>query len=417
MDIRTPLRGLSPVHASQIDSYIWKRNPAAPAVGAAYVLWGRVYHVQAHIAAAQAIWETGWFRSTRGRNPAGMMSGGRLIVYPSWREGIAAHCKLLRDYATPGTWFWEQQIKRVGEAGTLRSMAHVWAPPKLQPTGMVGGDKYAEQIAEFAQGILDEPAPAQPGIEGHWAQDHVEAAVTRGVLRGFPEGWIRPDWSLSRAELATILYKILPRGERKNPQARLPADVPESHWAAQQILEALVYGWMVTDEAGRFYPDDPATRQDVAYALAMSGAPRPVWREPAYFPDLDDTNREVCIYAYRAGWFSGYPDGYFRPRDPVSRAEIAAVLDRSYSWSRRPVYGLVGAAEAAWQEAGWVEKARIWISAATAKLYYAVDDLMATSFHLEPPEKVQTPPFYAQPWFWVIAAGAGLTGYALAKRG
>lgn len=421
MDIRTPLKGLSPVHASQIDSFIWRRNPEAPAVGAAYVLWGRVYGVQAHIAAGQGIWETGWFRTGKAtRNPAGMMSGGKLIVYPSWREGIGAHCKRLLDYATPGTWFWEQQKKRTGEAGTLRSMAHVWAPPELQPKGMYGGDKYAEKIAELAQGILDEPEPPKPGTEGHWAKDHVEAAAAQGVLVGTPEGWMRPDWSMTRAELATILHRTLPKPEmtpeiiRRYQSMVLPDDVPPTHWAQDAIFRALVYGWMTVDAANRFYPDSPATREDVAYALARSEAPRPVWRVTAYFPDLSPQNLAVCMYAYRAGWFSGYPDGYFRPRDPVSRGEIAAVLDRSFGWSRRTA-GLVGATRAEWQEAGWVEKAKVWISATVAKLYYGVDDLMATSFHLEPPEKVQSPPFFAQPWFWVTAAGAGLAGYALAR--
>lgn len=416
VDIRTPLKGLSPVHASQIDSFIWKRNPQAPPVGSAYVLWGRVHGIQAHIAAGQGIWETGWFRTGKAtRNPAGIMSGGKLVVYPSWREGIGAHCKLLAQYATPGTWYWKEQIRRTGEAGTLRSMAHVWAPPQLQPTGMHGGDEYAERIAELAQGILDEPEPPKPGTEGHWAKDHVEAAASRGVLIGTPEGWMRPDWSMTRAELAMILYRTMPRPKRPLTEVPLPNDVPPSHWAATAIHEALNYRWMTTDENNNFHPDAPATRQDVAYALAMSEAPRPTWRGTTYFPDLDEQNLAVCMYAYRAGWFSGYPDGYFRPRDPVSRGEIAAVLDRSFGWSRRRIEGIVGATTGEWQEAGWVEKAKLWIAASVAKLYYAVDELMATSFHLEPPEKVQSPPFYAQPWFWMAAAGVGLTGYALSK--
>ena len=49
-------------------------------------------------------------------------------------------------------------------------------------------------------------------IKGHWAEEYIKKVIAAGIMRGYPDGSFKPDQPVTRAELATVLAKLLERG-------------------------------------------------------------------------------------------------------------------------------------------------------------------------------------------------------------
>lgn len=94
------------------------------------------------------------------------------------------------------------------------------------------------------------------------------------------------------------------------------------HWA-QSYIEALVArGIMSGFEDGSFRPDEPVTRVQFAAIVRNAFSPAPQ-QPPGQFSDISSNfwGYEAIQTAYRAGFLSGYPDGQFRPNEPITRIQ------------------------------------------------------------------------------------------------
>lgn len=145
-------------------------------------------------------------------------------------------------------------------------------------------------------------------------------------LIGFEDRTFRPNASLTRAETAQILYRLL-----LDPEAgTLPCsyeDVGQGRWYDQAVTALCALGLFADDTL--FRPDDPITRAELVVLLvrldpdAAPGAPAP-------FSDVPDTHwaaGDIGI-ATALGWLQGYPDGTFGPERSLTRAEACTVLNR-----------------------------------------------------------------------------------------
>jgi len=420
IDIYTPIVGTAPVHPEQIEQAIWQVNPNAPPIGRTYMLLGRAQNVRADIAVAQAIQETGWFKdrvSVSAHNPAGMMSGGRLLSFGTWDEGIQQHIEHLKSYVTPGTWYYSEQIRRTGRAGRLIDMATVWAPSPYQPPGMPGGTDYARKIAQLANHVLSVEPPAVPGIKGHWAEPELAYALDQGWIRGYEDGYVYPDWPVSRAELSTILYRLFPKAVSQAPVYL--ADVSSNHWAYAYIVHAVLTD-RVRPDGGVFRPDDPATRAEVAHAIVALGVPPITQRDYPGFADVQESTPYFTdiVFAYRNGWLNGYGDGTFKPYLPVTRAESIVAMHRIKAVMGEapavlPQHGaseeqVAVATSASWSLGIWLEKAKTWIS---SRFGVSGDELFPVSIQWVPKWLIQT---ITSPY--VIGAGIGALGVYLLSR-
>ncbi|MFC5468865.1 S-layer homology domain-containing protein [Cohnella suwonensis] len=74
---------------------------------------------------------------------------------------------------------------------------------------------------------------------GHWAQAAIEEAQSAGIVSGYADGKFRPDQSLTRSEAVTMLNKLLGRGPLTGAEPKWN-DVPEKHWAYGAIQEASI---------------------------------------------------------------------------------------------------------------------------------------------------------------------------------
>ncbi|MFD2409162.1 S-layer homology domain-containing protein [Paenibacillus rhizoplanae] len=118
---------------------------------------------------------------------------------------------------------------------------------KGDPAGKFRGNApitRAEMAAAAANYLkLAVPADGKSGFSdttGHWAQAVIEANVSAGLLKGYPDGSFKPNAYLTRAEAVVIVNQMFDRGPLHGADAVKFPDVSKNHWAYLDIQEAII---------------------------------------------------------------------------------------------------------------------------------------------------------------------------------
>lgn len=168
----------------------------------------------------------------------------------------------------------------------------------------------------------------------HWAYPVISAMTERGLVRGYPDGSFYPDRPVSRAEVAVMLVNVL--GLKVQPVVGSSFADLSGHWAAAfaEAVKEYLPGDPLPEGGLVFRADDPARREEVIVALVKAvGGGADQGEADLPFTDADRISPDRRPYLARAadaGWVRGYPDGTVRPRDPVTRAEMVALLFRVF---------------------------------------------------------------------------------------
>ncbi|MDQ1236096.1 hypothetical protein QE450_003594 [Paenibacillus sp. SORGH_AS306] len=98
----------------------------------------------------------------------------------------------------------------------------------------------------------------------YWAASSIQNIEGSGWLQGYPGGNFKPAQPMTRAELATLIARW--QGLNTTSTASLPADV-QGHWAANTISEVIQSGWMKGYPDGQFYPNQAVSRAEIVTVL------------------------------------------------------------------------------------------------------------------------------------------------------
>ena len=157
--------------------------------------------------------------------------------------------------------------------------------------------------------------------------DTREVLTHKAYIFGYPDGTVRPNGFITRAEAAAMLSRLL---EDENTASALkPAfsDTP-SKWYNKAINAVVARGIMRGYSDGTFRPNAPITRAEFAQMISAIDA-KPFGTAP--FADVKGHWAELAIgKEYAAGRISGYPNGTFRPDAPITRAEAAHILNKIF---------------------------------------------------------------------------------------
>ena len=146
-------------------------------------------------------------------------------------------------------------------------------------------------------------------------------------VRGFPDGSFRPGQSITRAEIAMILWRLLDSTAKYAERANNFSDVTTGWYA--RAVSYLAFRNVVTGyEDGTFRPNAPITRAELVAMMSRffdmdeNGVNN--------FSDVSDVHWALAyiMNASAKGWVEGFPDGTFRPSNATSRAEAVAVINR-----------------------------------------------------------------------------------------
>ena len=183
--------------------------------------------------------------------------------------------------------------------------------------------------AAWAAGLKD--------VRGHWAAAEIEKSVSIGYVKGFPDGEFRPNAGVTRAEFVVLLdsaYQV-PAGKYGSGLG----DVSDQDWFAQDVKSALADGFVSGYPDGTFRPQDEVSRQEAACMLdkllKLGGATTSGFSDAG---DIASWAKPSVSDLVAAGIMAGYPDGTFRPREVITRAEAVVMINKALaSQSPTPV--------------------------------------------------------------------------------
>ena len=157
-----------------------------------------------------------------------------------------------------------------------------------------------------------------------------------GYVIGYPDGTVRPENNITRAEIATIFFRMLTDESRAEywSQENDFTDVSEDDWFNNAVSTLTNAGILSGYADGSFKPNASITRAElVKIAVAFYGSDAAV---DAEFSDTEGHWADMFIdSAYGLGFISGYEDGSFRPDRAVTRAEAMKIINRALG--RNPV--------------------------------------------------------------------------------
>lgn len=158
-----------------------------------------------------------------------------------------------------------------------------------------------------------------------WAKNAIEELYKNGILNGRADRVFMPGENVTRAEFVKLLCSVINVGEGSADFI----DVSDSDWFAPYVKSATSAGWIFGYE-GRFNPNQPITRQDMAVIIA-----RALNLETLNNPEFNDS-KDIADYALSAvaslterKIMQGY-DGNFAPLKVATRAEAAMVAYSIY---------------------------------------------------------------------------------------
>lgn len=163
------------------------------------------------------------------------------------------------------------------------------------------------------------PAKVSPQLN---RDDHV------AYIMGYPDGNVRPEGEITRAEACTIFFRLLTKESRDYYFSRTNdyTDVSRTDWFNNAISTLSNAGIVTGYNDGTFRPDQPITRGEMAKIIAnfarLGGATKS-------FTDLSGHWAKSYVeLAAGNGWIAGYPDGTFGPDKKITRAETVTMINR-----------------------------------------------------------------------------------------
>ncbi len=155
-------------------------------------------------------------------------------------------------------------------------------------------------------------------------EDHVAYII------GYADDTVRPENNITRAEVATIFFRLLTDSSREFywTQKNDYSDVNRGDWFNNAVSTLSNAGIITGYPDGTFRPNAPITRAEFAAIAAR-------FSDVAYsgkntFSDVPDTHwaARFITLAEHLGWVAGYPDGTFRPDKAITRAEAMTLINR-----------------------------------------------------------------------------------------
>ncbi len=168
--------------------------------------------------------------------------------------------------------------------------------------------------------VVEIPDDVPTGLNG---KDHYAYVV------GYPDGMVYPQKNITRAEVATIFFRLLTDETREANMTKSNGynDMKDGAWYTCAVSTLSKMGIIKGYEDGSFKPDASISRAEFA-AIAARFDPDGD-KTPATFSDVSShwAKDEISIAANH-GWIKGYEDGSFKPDQKITRAETMTLVNR-----------------------------------------------------------------------------------------
>lgn len=169
---------------------------------------------------------------------------------------------------------------------------------------------------------------------GHWAEATLSNWVELGWMTGGVDGDLRPDDAVTRAEFASLINRSFGLGIV--PASVTFTDLSVTDWAYGNVQTAVDQGYLTGYDDNTIRPHQPVTREEAAVMIArlldldLSAGNAQSFSDQA---EIAEWSAGAVAAASEAGIFTGFPEGSFKPRATMTRAEAAVSLERALAAS------------------------------------------------------------------------------------
>ena len=191
--------------------------------------------------------------------------------------------------------------------------------------GYISGN-YVDIDKDTTQPSTEDSKVSFSDIVNHWAKAHIEDFASKGYVGGYDDNTFRPNNDITRAEFVRIVNKYFgfTNGESENF-----TDVDKDAWYYKDVCIGIREGYINGYQDGTFRPNDTISREEVASIVrTITGL---VENGSSKFSDDNKIGSwaKKSVYALADNKImSGYEDNTFRPKNKITRAEAVATLSR-----------------------------------------------------------------------------------------
>ena len=146
---------------------------------------------------------------------------------------------------------------------------------------------------------------------------------------GYPDKTVRPQNGITRAEVATIFFRLLTDETRNanSTKSNSYSDVAADAWYNHAVSTLSAMGIVKGDSNGKFNPNASITRAEFA-AIAARFDDKANTSAASFSDIANHWAKDEISAAANNGWITGYTDGTFRPNNRITRAEAMALVNR-----------------------------------------------------------------------------------------
>ena len=146
---------------------------------------------------------------------------------------------------------------------------------------------------------------------------------------GYPDKTVRPQNGITRAEVATIFFRLLTDETRNanSTKSNSYSDVAAGAWYNHAVSTLSAMGIVKGDSDGKFNPNASITRAEFA-AIAARFDDKANTSAASFSDIANHWAKDEISAAANNGWITGYTDGTFRPNNRITRAEAMALVNR-----------------------------------------------------------------------------------------
>ncbi len=165
---------------------------------------------------------------------------------------------------------------------------------------------------------------------GHWAEQDITKLSSYGIISGYQDGTFKPNNNLTRAELVTIINRML---NNTTQNTRYIPDINSKSWYYAEIRKGIDSGFIEGDKEGNVRPDSLITREEAIVMLQRALVPTNSELIVTGYSDFDTISpwaKDAFSTFITKKYISGYNDNTLKPKSNITRAEVVKIITRMW---------------------------------------------------------------------------------------
>ncbi|MDF2724368.1 MAG: peptidase and in kexin sedolisin [Paenibacillus sp.] len=167
-------------------------------------------------------------------------------------------------------------------------------------------------------------------IQNHWAKNEIVDLSQMGVINGTGAYRFEPKRAITRAEAVAMVVKAYKPAPRNAALTKRFKDVPAAHWASGAINLAVQQGWVKGFPDGNFRPEQPVTRAEMALMIGNSEGVKPQVPAADPFGDVAAGHWSAPMLSAmkQRGFIEGVQSNLYGPKRQAGSADFTVLLHR-----------------------------------------------------------------------------------------